>query len=137
MGRRHPLRILLAEDNAVNQKVGLSLLQRLGYRADVAADGLEALDALCRQPYDVILMDGQMPVMDGEEATRQIRQQWPVEQQPYIIAMTADAVEGARERYLAAGMDDYISKPIRMDELVRALSHSRPFVDKAAEARSA
>jgi CheY-like chemotaxis protein/HPt (histidine-containing phosphotransfer) domain-containing protein len=121
MGRLHPLRILVAEDNAVNQKVALSLLARIGYRADVAANGQEAIDALQRQPYDVVLMDGQMPEMDGVEATRLIRSELPAGQQPRIIAMTADALQGDRERYLAAGMDEYISKPIRLEDLVRVL----------------
>ena len=123
MGRLHPLRILVAEDNTVNQKVALSLLGRIGYRADVVANGQEAIDALHRQPYDVILMDGQMPEVDGMQATRLIRQQILAAQQPYIIAMTADALQGDREKYLSAGMNDYISKPIRLEELVRVLMH--------------
>jgi CheY-like chemotaxis protein/HPt (histidine-containing phosphotransfer) domain-containing protein len=126
MGQRMPLRILLAEDHATNQKLALMLLQRLGYRADVAANGLEALEALERQPYDVILMDMQMPEMDGLEATHHILQRWPGEHRPRIIAMTANAMEGDRESYLAAGMDDYVSKPIRVEELVRALNESHP-----------
>ena len=126
MGERLPLHILLAEDNATNQKLALMLLKRLGYRADLAANGLEAVDALKRQAYDVILMDVQMPEMDGFEATRTIRGRWPADQGPYIIAMTANAMEGDREACLAAGMDDYVSKPIRVDELVGALSRSRP-----------
>jgi|GEM_PF-569553 len=126
LGERLPLRILLAEDHATNQKLALMLLKRLGYRADVAANGLEALEALERQPYDVVLMDMQMPEMDGLEATRHILQRWTDEQRPRIIAMTANAMEGDRETYLAAGMDDYVSKPIRVEELVRALSESRP-----------
>jgi CheY-like chemotaxis protein len=115
------LRILLAEDNLVNQKVGVRMLERLGYRADVVANGLEALDALKRQPYDLILMDVQMPEMDGLEASRYIRQHYPQEQQPVILAMTAHAMVSARETCLAAGMDGYISKPIRVAELVSAL----------------
>ncbi|NEO83897.1 MAG: response regulator [Spirulina sp. SIO3F2] len=113
-------RILLAEDNVVNQKVSLNLLKKLGYRADVAANGVEVLAALNRQDYDVILMDVQMPEMDGLTATETICQQWG-EARPYIIAMTANAMQGDRARCLAAGMDDYISKPIRMQALTQAL----------------
>ncbi len=97
MGQRYPLRILLAEDNAINQKVTLRILERMGYRADVAANGLEVLEALMRQIYDVVLMDVRMPEMDGIEATQLIRQQWPFNQQPRVIALTADALVGDRE----------------------------------------
>jgi PAS domain S-box-containing protein len=128
-GKRHPLHILIAEDNLINQKVALSILEKIGYRADVVSNGLEVLDALYRQSYDVILMDGQMPEMDGEQATIQIRNNWPAEQQPRIIAMTANAMQGERERYLAIGMDDYVSKPIRIEGLIRALDQSQP-IDK-------
>lgn len=121
MALRHPLRILLAEDNAVNQKLALRLLSQMGYRADVAANGLEAIQAVERQPYDVILMDVQMPEMDGLEASRQICGRWGKEERPRIIAMTANAMQGDREMCLEAGMDDYLSKPIRVDELVKAL----------------
>ena len=167
--QRLPLKILLAEDNVVNQQVALHLLQRLGYRADVAGNGLEVLEALHRQPYDVVFMDVQMPEMDGITATRRICQEWssdvglgdtaehsngadttqqlnhaqsqipqlsvpggtlrePAPQnskshkRPWIIAMTANAMQGDREMCLEAGMDDYVSKPIRLEELVRALS---------------
>jgi CheY-like chemotaxis protein/nitrogen-specific signal transduction histidine kinase len=130
MGQRLPLRILLTEDHATNQKLALMLLQRLGYRADLAANGLEAIEALKRQAYDVVLMDVQMPEMDGLEATRHIRRQWPGEKGPYIVAMTANAMEGDRETCLAAGMDDYVSKPIRVEALVGALSRVRPLEER-------
>ena len=126
MGQSHPLRILVAEDNKVNQKVAVGLLGKIGYRADIAVDGLEVLEALKRQPYDVILMDGQMPEMDGEQATLEIRKRWPTAKQPRIIAMTANVLKGERERYLAMGMDDYITKPIRIEDLVRVLNQSQP-----------
>jgi PAS domain S-box-containing protein len=118
---RLPLRILVAEDNAINQKLALQMLRKMGYRADVAGNGAEVLQALDRQPYDVVLMDVQMPEIDGLEATRRIVRQWTVEQRPRIIAMTANAMLGDREACLAAGMDDYISKPIRGHELQAAL----------------
>lgn len=117
----HPLRILLTEDNVINQKVALRMLARLGYRADVAGNGVEAIECLKRQPYDVILMDVQMPEMDGVSATRIIHENWAAAQRPYIIAMTANALTGDREKYLEVGMDDYISKPVKMDQLAQAL----------------
>lgn len=163
IAQRVPLKILLAEDNLVNQQVALHLLQRMGYRADVAGNGLEVLEALSRQSYDVVLMDVQMPEMDGLTATRYIHQVWSSEsnlarvdnnaeialrtatltqvnqllnrlnskiqqlksQRPRIIAMTANAMQGDREMCLDAGMDDYISKPIRVEELIRALNQSQ------------
>ncbi|HEV3272271.1 MAG TPA: ATP-binding protein [Candidatus Methylacidiphilales bacterium] len=106
-----PLRILLAEDNHINQKVGLALLARLGYRADVAANGLEALESVARQPYDVVFLDIQMPEMDGIEAAQAIRKKFP-DRCPVLVALTANAFHGAREEYLAKGFDDYLSKPI-------------------------
>jgi signal transduction histidine kinase/ActR/RegA family two-component response regulator len=118
---RHPLRILLVEDNAVNQKLALRLLSRMGYQADVAANGLEAIDAVERQPYDLVLMDVQMPEMDGLEATRHIVDHVDVARRPWIVAMTANAMDGDREQCIAAGMQGYISKPIRVDELVEAV----------------
>jgi PAS domain S-box-containing protein len=121
MAERHPLRILLAEDNAVNQKVASMLLAKMGYRCDVAADGLEAVQAVERQPYDLVLMDVQMPELDGLQASRLIRQRGAVARQPRICAMTANAMDGDRERCLEALMDDYVAKPIRLDELVAAL----------------
>jgi signal transduction histidine kinase/CheY-like chemotaxis protein/HAMP domain-containing protein/HPt (histidine-containing phosphotransfer) domain-containing protein len=130
MGQRLPLRILVAEDNVINQQVALSFLERLGYRADVAANGLEALLSLRRQPYDVVLMDVQMPEMDGLEATRRIRQlstsELAAKSQPHIIAMTANAMREDYDICLAAGMDDYLSKPVQVEELVRALNQCRP-----------
>jgi CheY-like chemotaxis protein len=121
LAARRPLRILLAEDNAVNQKLALRLLERMGYPADVAANGLEAIAALEVAPYDVVLMDIQMPELDGLEASRRIRSRWP-DRRLRIVAMTANAMEGDREACLAAGMDDYVSKPIRPDELAAALA---------------
>lgn len=126
MAQRHPLRILVTDDSAINQKVALRILQRLGYRADVASNGLEAIEALERQTYDVVLMDVQMPEMDGLEATRRICKRWPEEKRPRIIAITANALQGDRERCLAAGMDDYISKPLRVEELLKILSNHHP-----------
>jgi signal transduction histidine kinase/CheY-like chemotaxis protein len=106
-----PLRILLAEDNHINQKVGLALLSRLGYRADVAGNGLEALESVVRQPYDLVLLDIQMPEMDGIEAAQAMRKKLG-EKCPMLVALTANAFHGAREEYLAQGFDDYLSKPI-------------------------
>ena len=121
MAARHPLRILLAEDNVVNQKLALRLLQQMGYRADLASNGIEAIECVARQPYDVVLMDVQMPEMDGLEASRRITSKWEANERPRIIAMTANAMQGDREECLAAGMDDYVTKPIRVDALVAAL----------------
>jgi CheY-like chemotaxis protein len=122
MGRRHPLRILVAEDNVVNQKLALRLLQQMGYRADLAANGIEAVESVGRQAYDVVLMDVQMPEMDGLEATRRICERWGAHERPRIVAMTANALQGDRDMCLAAGMDDYLTKPIRVDRLVEALN---------------
>ena len=121
LAARHPLRILLAEDNVVNQKLALRLLQQMGYRADLASNGIEAIESIERQPYDVVLMDVQMPEMDGLEASRRIKARWPSGKRPRIVAMTANAMQGDREACLAAGMDDYVVKPIRVDALVEAL----------------
>ena len=122
MATQYPITILLAEDNVVNQKVALGILKKCGYKADVAGNGLEAIEALKRQPYDLILMDIQMPEMDGLTATQHIRTNWPADQQPTIIALTADAMDQHRELYLNAGMDDLVTKPIRVHELMNALA---------------
>ena len=139
MAQRLPLRILVTEDNKVNQQLALQLLARMGYRADVAGNGLEAIQALERQFYDVVFMDVHMPEMDGLTATRHICQEWSHASRPRIIAMTANAMQGDREKCLSAGMDDYISKPIRVEELVQCLnqcqsssenSESLPLIDE-------
>lgn len=121
LAQQFPLKILVAEDVVVNQKLVLLLLQKMGYRADVVQNGLEALDALHRQPYDLILMDMQMPEMDGLTAARQICKEYSETERPYIIALTANAMQGDRQRCLDAGMNAYISKPIQVEELVSAI----------------
>jgi CheY-like chemotaxis protein/HPt (histidine-containing phosphotransfer) domain-containing protein len=130
MGKRLPLRILVAEDHVTNQRLALLMLQGLGYRADIAANGSEVLEALDRQSYDVILMDVQMPEIDGLEATRLIRQRWPGEEGPRIIAMTANVTKDDRQACLDAGMNDYLPKPIRVEELMAALNRSQPLNKK-------
>jgi PAS domain S-box-containing protein len=129
MGQKNPLKILLAEDHAINQKMVLMLLNRLGYKADVVANGTDAIAALQHQCYDILLMDVNMPEMDGLTATQQIRRM-PLDIQPHIIAMTASAMTGDRERCLQAGMNDYITKPFHIQDFMQALSRchtaSRP-----------
>ncbi|MEB3885095.1 response regulator [Lyngbya sp. CCY1209] len=132
------LRILLAEDNVTNQKVALKVLQRLGYRADVAGNGLEVLDALNRQNYDVVLMDVQMPEMDGLETSRHICAAFGDgtdvrPRKPWIIAMTANAMQGDREMCLNAGMDDYLTKPIHREALAQALARCQPLCEAVSE----
>ena len=132
MAKRHPLRILLAEDNLVNQKLAIRLLEQMGYRADLASNGAEALESVARQTYDVVLMDVQMPEMDGLEATRRINAT-NAHDRPRIIAMTANAMQGDREMCLAAGMDDYIAKPIRVDRLIDALANTSPRTQRTSQ----
>jgi CheY-like chemotaxis protein/nitrogen-specific signal transduction histidine kinase len=130
----HSLRILLAEDNLVNQKVAIHMLKKIGYQADVVMNGLEAIETLQKSIYDVVLMDLQMPKMDGIEATRHIISRFPPERRPQIVAMTANAMEGDREICLAAGMNDYITKPINIEQLAKALGNCRPISSRASHA---
>jgi signal transduction histidine kinase/CheY-like chemotaxis protein len=123
MALTHPLRVLLAEDNFINQKVAVALLGRLGYRTDVAANGVEAVDAVMRQPYDLVLLDIQMPEMDGVEAAAAIRRKLK-NRCPRLVALTANAFPGAREQYLGQGFDDYMSKPLLPETLLRILKET-------------
>ena len=123
-------RVLVAEDNAVNQQVALGQLKQLGYTADAVSNGLAVLEALDHAHYDIILMDCQMPEMDGYEATRRIRARRDNVPPPYIIALTAHAMQGASEKCLAAGMDDYISKPIVLEMFAAALARGVPPEEK-------
>jgi len=135
LAERFPLRILVADDNSVNQRVGVMLLKRLGYHADKAANGLEVLTALQNKIYDLILLDVQMPEMDGFEAARQIgvRFRDREDSRPRLIAVTGNAMQGDRERCMAAGMDDYISKPVRIEELTAMIERWGPRPVKAKE----
>ena len=134
LATRYPLKILLAEDNVVNQKVALGILAKLGYRADVVADGIEAVEAVKQIPYDLVLMDVMMPELNGEQATVRIRNELPAERQPWIVALTANVMKGDRERYLLGGMNDYITKPIRTDFLSEVLRTVQPLASRAAQA---
>jgi PAS domain S-box-containing protein len=124
LGERLPLRILLAEDNVVNQKVAIQILKRFGYRTDVVGNGQEAIDALRRQHYDLILMDVHMPEMDGLEATRRICADWPAERKPRIVAMTANVLPEDVQECFTAGMEAFITKPISIAELKMLLEDS-------------
>jgi CheY-like chemotaxis protein len=115
------VRVLVVEDNPVNQRVALRLLERIGARADIAANGLEALELLQALPYDFVFMDCQMPEMDGYEATSRLRRMEGLNQHVRVIALTADAISGGRERCLAAGMDDFIIKPVKLDDFIQVL----------------
>jgi len=118
------LRILLVEDNPINRRLAVLMLEKWGHSVVVATNGREALSALAREPFALVLMDVQMPEMDGFEASRRINAQWPATKRPRIVAMTANAMQGDREMCLAAGMDDYLTKPIRVDALVGALQRT-------------
>ncbi|MES1167181.1 MAG: response regulator [Pseudomonadota bacterium] len=136
--RRHPLHILVAEDNAVNRKVIIAMLERLGYRADCVGNGLEVLQGLARQPYELVLMDMQMPELDGLEATRQIRAVAPGNTPPYVLALTANVRKEDYEACLAAGMQDFLSKPVRVDDLMTALARGSDWIrtgERAAAVR--
>jgi PAS domain S-box-containing protein len=138
LANKIPLHILLAEDNIINQKIAIRILQKMGYMADIAANGLEVIDALKRQKYDIIFMDVQMPEMDGLEATNMILNIWPhVDTRPKIIAMTANAMEGDKEICINAGMDDYISKPVAIEDVQEALIRwgKKPDEDEAESGR--
>jgi CheY-like chemotaxis protein len=123
LGERLPLTILLAEDNPINQIVASSILDEMAYKTDLAETGLQVLEAMHKRAYDVIFMDMQMPDMDGLEATRRIRADFPPDRQPVIIAMTANAMEGDRQQCLDIGMNDYISKPVLPEAVEAALEH--------------
>jgi CheY-like chemotaxis protein len=125
---KFPLRILLAEDNLVNQKVAIHMLKRIGYQADVAVNGLEVIELLHKTHYDVILMDLQMPKMGGLEATRRILAEFPPHRCPTIIAMTANALEDDKQACFAAGMRDYVTKPVKVEQLSQALSQCQPLL---------
>ena len=133
--KEHPLRILLAEDNVVNQKVGVAQLRQMGYQPDVVANGLEALAAVHRQTYDVILMDVQMPEMDGLEASRRIVQEFDVRRRPCLIALTANVFKSDRDACLAAGMNGFLAKPLDLAQLHEALSHCYPVAEAAGRRR--
>jgi CheY-like chemotaxis protein/HPt (histidine-containing phosphotransfer) domain-containing protein len=127
------LRILLVEDNIVNQKVALRLLERIGHQADIASNGIEAIEAVRQTRYDVVLMDLQMPDLDGIEATRRIRTLLPTEQQPWIVALTAHAEADYRDKCLSLGMNDYLTKPIKVEQLVHALRSIQAAEQPAAQ----
>ena len=124
MAARLQLNILIAEDNIVNQKVAMGVLLQFGYQTDLVVSGKEAVEAVERQKYDLLFMDVQMPNMDGLEATRLICSRMSPSERPYIVAMTANAMKEDRELCLSAGMDDYLSKPIRPEEIKAAIERA-------------
>lgn len=124
--QQNPLRILLAEDNRVNQKVLLRLLKRLGYQADVANNGVEAVEAVRATAYDVVLMDIQMPEMDGLEATKRIFEEWSPEERPQVIAVTANALPEYEDACRNLGMMDFMTKPVSLAAIAESLRHCRP-----------
>jgi CheY-like chemotaxis protein len=128
--------LLLADDTAINLKVGLSILQKLGYTADLAHNGLEVLQALSQKAYDLIFLDVQMPEMDGLQAAREIVKRWPADRRPVIVAMTGNALLGDRQKCLAAGMDDYVAKPIRVTQIQSILEHWGPLARGGTKAAS-
>ena len=121
LANKYPISILIAEDNPINQKLLTHILQKNGYQPDLASNGLEVLQSVRRQKYDLIFMDVQMPEMDGYEATRQLAKRYAKKERPIIVAVTANALKGDKELCEEAGMDDYIMKPIRVDELKRVI----------------
>lgn len=137
MAKSHPLQILLVDDNAINLKVASRMLGRMGYEPDQANNGIEALKALEAKSYDLILMDIQMPEMDGVTATKHIIENYEPDIRPRIVAVTAHAMKGDRERYLSVGMDGYISKPVRVEKLIEAISQTpvrlEDFVESGSE----
>ena len=133
MGRRYPMRILVAEDNPTNQRLAELTLGRLGYRPDVVSNGREAVEAVAMETYDIILMDIQMPVMDGREATAEIRRRWPGRERPRIIAMTADVLQEEVERSQRAGMNGHVAKPVRVAELKTALKSNWAILNDVAD----
>jgi signal transduction histidine kinase/DNA-binding response OmpR family regulator len=129
LAEHFPYRILMAEDNPINQKVAQMMLQKLGYRPEIVGNGMEAIEALQRQEYDVVFLDVQMPVMDGLQAARQIGSRFPLEKRPVLVALTAHAMAGDREQFLGAGMDDYLSKPVTVASLLAVLHNVQPKLD--------
>src|SRR5690606_4773592 len=131
-GLQYPLRVLVVEDNAVNTKVILLLLAKLGYRADTACNGREALQSLSRQDYDLIIMDVQMPEMDGIEATRHLREKVPATERPYILGLSANVRKEDVEACFSAGMHDFLSKPVRLEKLTAAIARAYHWLNHPA-----